>query len=78
MLSVVLNFGLVCYILKSVLGMEVFNVEFGCMNVLSWFVILLLSMVIFMVILWKLIGGIGKLIGFMIDEIFCSKEIGKV
>jgi hypothetical protein len=77
LLSAILNFGLARYILKSAPGTEAFNAELGRMNALSWPVISLPSMAILMVILWKLIGGIGKLTGLTTDEIFRSKETGK-
>jgi hypothetical protein len=77
LLSSILNFGLARYLLKSPSGTEAFNAELGRMTALSWPVISLPSMAILMVILWKLIGGIGKLTGLTTDEIFRSKETGK-
>ena len=76
-LSAILNFGLARYLLKSAPGTEAFNGELGRMNAWSWPVISLPSMAILMVILWKLISGIGKLTGLTTDEIFRSKETGK-
>jgi hypothetical protein len=77
LLSAILNFGLARYLLKSPPGTEAFNAELGRMNALSWPIISLPSMAILMVILWKLIGGIGKLTGLTTDEIFRSKETRK-
>ena len=77
LLSAILNFGLARWVLKSPPGTEAFNAELGKMNALSWPVISLPTMAILMVILWKLIGGIGKLTGLTMEEIFRSKETGK-
>jgi hypothetical protein len=76
-ISSVLNFGLARYVLKSPPATEAFNAELARMQVLNWPVIALPTMAILMVILWKLIGGIGKLTGLTTDEIFRSKETGK-
>ncbi len=76
-ISAALNFGLARYVLKSPPATEAFNAELARMQVLNWPVIALPSMVILMVILWKLIAGIGKLTGLTTDEIFRSKETGK-
>jgi intracellular septation protein A len=73
-ISAILNFGLARYVLKSEPGTEAFNAELGKMNALSWPVISLPTMVILMVILWKLIGGIGKLTGLTTEDIFRTKE----
>jgi hypothetical protein len=77
LVSAALNFGLARYILKSPPNTEAFNAELGRMQALSWPVIALPSMAILMVILWWLVGGIGKLSGLTTDEIFRSKETGK-
>ncbi len=76
-ISSALNFGLARYVLKSPPATEAFNAELARMQVLNWPVIALPTMAILMVILWKLIGGIGKLTGLTTDEIFRSKETGK-
>ncbi len=77
LLSAILNFGLARWVLKSAPGTEAFNAELGKMNALSWPVISLPTMAILMVILWKLIGGIGKLTGLTMEEIFRAKETKK-
>ena len=70
LLSAALNFGLARYLLKSAPGTEAFNAELGRMNALSWPVITLPSMVILMVIMWRLIGGLKALTGLTQEELF--------
>jgi hypothetical protein len=77
LVSSALNFGLARYLLKSPPNTEAFNAELGKMHALSWPVIALPSAAILMVILWKLIGGIGTLTGLTTDEIFRSKVAKK-
>ncbi len=72
LVSAILNFGLARYLLKSPPGTEAFNAELGRMNIWSWPVIVLPSMVMLMLVLWKLIGGIQRLTGLDQEQIFRS------
>jgi len=69
LLSAVLNYGLARYLLKSPAGTPEFNAELGRMNVLNWPVIVLPSMVVTLIVLWRLMGGLTKLTGLPMDEI---------
>jgi hypothetical protein len=70
LLSAALNFGLARYILKSPAGTPEFNVELGRMNMLSWPVIVLPSMVVTMFVFWKLMSGLTRLTGLETEQIF--------
>ncbi|MFA6288952.1 MAG: VC0807 family protein [Opitutaceae bacterium] len=70
LISAALNFGLARYLLKSPTGTPEFNAELGKMNLLSWPVIVLPSMVMMMFALWKLLHGIKVLTGLGMEEIF--------
>lgn len=69
-----LNFCLARYLLKSPAGTPEFNAELGRMHVLSWPVIVLPSMVVMMVLFWRLVTGLKKLTGLTTDEIFHAQE----
>ena len=68
-LSALLNFGLARYMLTSPAGTPEFNAQLGRMNVLSWPVIVLPSMVVTMIIFWQLMSGIKRLTGLGLEEI---------
>ncbi|MDR2676254.1 MAG: MFS transporter [Opitutaceae bacterium] len=70
LVSAILNFALARHLLKSPPGTEAFNAELGRMNVWSWPVIVVPSMVMLMFVLWKLIGGIQRLTGLEQEQIF--------
>ena len=70
LLSGVLNFGLARYLLKSPAGTPEFNSELAQMHLLSWPVIVLPSMVMTMLALWRLLKGLTTLTGLTMDEIF--------
>ena len=70
LVSAVLNFGLARYLLRSPSGSPEFNEELGRMNLLSWPVIVIPSMVMMMYALWRLIGGIRRLTGLAFEDIF--------
>lgn len=70
LLSAVLNFGLARYLLKSPPGTPEFNAELGKMNGLSLPVIMLPTMVVTMVVFWKLMSGLTQITGLEIDDIF--------
>lgn len=70
LLSAVLNFILARLILKSPTGTPAFNAELGKMNLLSWPVIVLPSMIVTFIALWKLLRGIRTLTGLEYDHIF--------
>jgi hypothetical protein len=69
LLSAVLNFGLARYLLKSPPGTPEFNAELGKMNGLSLPVIMLPTMVVTMVVLWKLLSGLTQITGLELDDI---------
>lgn len=66
--SAVLNFGLARWLLKSPTGSPEFNAELGKMNVLSWPVIVVPTMIITIFALWRLISGIKRLSGLTFEE----------
>ncbi len=68
--SAVLNFALARLLLRSPSGTPEFNAELAKMNLISWPVIALPSTAIMMFALWKLIGGITRLTGLKLEEIF--------
>jgi hypothetical protein len=68
--SAVLNFALARWLLQSPPGTPEFNAELAKMNLLSWPVIALPSTAIMMFALWKLLGGITRLTGMPLEEIF--------
>jgi hypothetical protein len=67
-LSAVLNFVLARWLLKSPTGTPEFNAELGKMNVLSWPVIVIPTMIITVFALWRLISGIKRLTGLTFEE----------
>lgn len=70
---VVFNYGLVKWIVKSFVGMEVFNEEIGKMMVLSFLVILLLVMILMMGVLFYLFRSFFSIIGYKMEDFLCSK-----
>jgi hypothetical protein len=70
LVSAALNFSLARYLLKSPPGTPAFNAELGRMHVLSWPVIVVPSMIVMMLMLWRLLGGLQKLTGLKMDELF--------
>ncbi len=69
LLSAVLNFALARYLLKSAPGTPEFNAELGKMNGLSLPVIMLPTMIVTMVVLWKLMTGLTRITGLELDDI---------
>jgi hypothetical protein len=70
LMSGVLNFGLARYLLKSPPGTPEFNAELGRMHFWNLPIILVPSMIMMMLTLWWLLGGIRRLTGLKLDEIF--------
>lgn len=68
-LSSALNYGLAKYLLVSEPGTQAFNEELGQMTALSWPVIVLPSMVIMFLALFKLLKGIKKLTGLELEQV---------
>lgn len=68
-LSAGLNFGLARYLITAMPDTPEFNEQLGRMTLWSWPVIVLPSMVIMMVALWRLFKGIERLTGLTMDEI---------
>jgi hypothetical protein len=69
LLSAVLNFGLARWLLKSPPGTPEFNAELGKMNGLSLPVIMLPTMIVTMIVLWKLMTGLNHITGLELDDI---------
>ena len=70
LLSAILNFGLARYLLKSPVGTPEFNAELGKMNGLSLPVIMVPTMIVTMIVFWKLMSGLTRLTGLELEEIF--------
>ncbi len=70
MFSAALNFALARWLLRSPAGTPEFNAELAKMNLLSWPVIALPSTAIMLFALWQLLGGITRLTGLKLEEIF--------
>jgi hypothetical protein len=68
-LSAVLNFGLARYLITAMPDTPEFNEQLGQMTLWSWPVIVLPSMAIMMLALWRLFKGIEQLTGLTMDEI---------
>lgn len=68
-LSAVLNFVLARVLLRSPTGTPEFTAELGRMTWLSWPVIALPSMLLTMVILWRLLAGIQELTGLEVEDL---------
>jgi hypothetical protein len=70
--SAVLNFFLARHLIRSQPGTAAFNGELAKMHLLSWPVIVLPSMAMMMLVLWRLLHGIKALTGLELDDIFRS------
>jgi hypothetical protein len=68
--SAVLNYFLARHLIRSPPGTEAFNGELGKMHLWSLPVIVLPSMAMMMLVLWRLLGGITALTGLTLDDIF--------
>ena len=68
--SAALNYALARHLLRSPPGTAAFNGELAKMHLLSWPVIVLPSMAMMLFVLWRLLGGIGRLTGLPLDDIF--------
>ena len=72
--SAPVNFALARYILRSPPGTPAFNAELGRMHVLVWPVIVVPSMIVLMVLFWKLLNGLAQLSGLTTDEILRAEK----
>ena len=70
--SAALNFFLARHLIRSQPGTAAFNGELAKMHLLSWPVIVLPSMAMMMLVLWRLMHGIKALTGLELDDIFRS------
>lgn len=70
LVSAILNYALARYLLKSPAGTPEFNAELARMNLLSWPIIALPSTAMMMFALWRLLGGVTKLTGLTLEEVF--------
>lgn len=68
-ISAVLNFGLARYLITAMPDTPEFNEQLGKMTWMSWPVIVIPSMAIMMLALWRLLKGLEKLTGLTMDEI---------
>jgi hypothetical protein len=68
--SAVLNFFLARHLIRSQPGTAAFNGELAKMHLVSWPVIVLPSMAMMMLVLWRLLHGIKALTGLELDDIF--------
>ncbi len=68
-ISAVLNFGLARYLITAMPATPEFNEQLGQMTLWSWPVIVVPSMAIMMVALWRLLKGMERLSGLTMDEI---------
>jgi hypothetical protein len=70
--SSVLNYFLARHLIRSQPGTVAFNGELAKMHLVSWPVIVLPSMAMMMLVLWRLLHGIKALTGLELDDIFRS------
>jgi len=75
--SAALNYGLARYLLTSPPGTEAFNGQLAKMHWLSLLVIMLPSMAMMLLVLWRLLRGIRTLTGLTLDDIFRAPPEGK-
>ena len=68
-ISAVLNFALARVLIKSLPDTPEFNAELGRMTLWSWPVIVVPSMIIMVIALWRLLKGLERLSGLTLDEI---------
>ena len=68
-ISAVLNYGLARFLIKSMPDSPEFNAELGRMTLWSWPVIVVPSMIIMVIALWRLLKGLERLSGLTLDEI---------
>lgn len=76
LLSAILNFALARHLLRSPAGTPEFAVELGRMNGLSLPVIMVPSMIVTMIVFWKLMNGMTRLTGLPLDDIFRNAKKG--
>jgi hypothetical protein len=69
-ISAALNYALARHLLRSPPGTAAFNGELAKMHLVSWPVIVLPSMAMMLYVLWRLLGGIRRLTGLELDDIF--------
>lgn len=71
--SAAINFSVARWIIRSEPGTPAFNAELGKMHSLGLVFMSVPAVAMLMVILWRLLGGIQKLTGLTMDDIFKSK-----
>ena len=72
--SAPVNFALARYILRSPPGTPAFNAELGRMHLIVWPVIVVPSMIVLMVLFWRLLHGLAQLCGLTTDEILRAEK----
>lgn len=73
-ISAVLNYGLARHLLRSPGGTAEFNAELAQMHIWSWPVIVVPSMAMMLVALWRLLRGLKQLTGLEIEQIFREEK----
>ncbi len=73
-ISAGLNFGLARYLLRADPGTPEFNAQLGQMQLLSWPVIVVPSMLVMMLVFWRLISGLKQLTGLTTDELLRTEQ----
>jgi len=74
LVSAVLNFALASYIFRSDPGTEAFNEEVGKMTAMSFPVIVLPTLVIFIFAMYKFFSSVTKYTGLKLEDILLAKE----
>lgn len=69
-----LNFALARWVLTAPAGTPEFTAQLGKMQWLSWPVIVLPSMAMMMFALWRLLGGIKRLTGLELEQVFQARN----
>ncbi len=73
-LSAGLNFALARHILRGEPNTAEFNAQLGRMHLLAWPVIVVPSMVVMMLVFWRLISGLRQLTGLTTDELLRADQ----
>ncbi|MEN9661715.1 MAG: hypothetical protein RL324_664 [Verrucomicrobiota bacterium] len=73
-LSAGLNFSLASYLLRGAPGTPEFNAQLGRMHLLAWPVIVVPSMLVMMLVFWRLISGLKQLTGLTTDELLRTEQ----
>ena len=75
--SAVMNYGLAKTIVTSASGSSAFNEELGRMNLLSYPVIVVPSMIMMLAIFWFIWRTVSKLTGLTLEEVMLTEQTDK-